>query len=137
MVRQLLAALIVVAVLPYGLAYCRAFVRDARPMTSRLRAAEELPVTGRILLTSEPAPYNCPPVNLFSRDLILLPAGAEQRPETFMREGDLLLHPVDVAVPNTEAGERRLPFAEAGGSLDQFTTPIAWADKTFALRAAD
>ncbi len=134
--RQLFSAVLVVAPLPYGLAYCRAFVRDSRPMTSRLKAAEELPVTGRILLESEPAPYSCPPVNLFSRDLVLLPAGAAKDPDAYMRQGDLLLYPVDVPLANAESGPRRLPFGEAPGSLDQFTTPITWADKTFALQTA-
>ncbi|HEX8523469.1 MAG TPA: glycosyltransferase family 39 protein, partial [Tepidisphaeraceae bacterium] len=93
MFKQLLAALLVIGALPYGLAYSRAFVRDSgfNATTSRFQAADELPVTGRILLTAEPGPYNTPPVNLFSRDLVLLPQGTDQ----VLVPGDLLVYPVD------------------------------------------
>jgi hypothetical protein len=127
--RQILPALLVVAALPYGLSYLRAFVRDARPQTSRTMASDELPPTGRILLEHEPAPYNMPPVNVFRRDLVLVPKDAKPQAGS----GDLLVYPVDVPVPNTPDGPRRLPFKEAPGSLDQFTTPITWANKTFAV----
>jgi hypothetical protein len=127
--RQLLPALLVVSALPYGLAYLRAFVRDARAETSRTQSADELPPTGRILLYHEPAPYNTPPVNLFRRDLVLVPA--ETKPQS--GSGDILIYPVDVPIASTPDGPRRLPFKEAPGSLDQFTTPITWANKTFAV----
>jgi hypothetical protein len=127
--RQLLPALLVVSALPYGVAYLRAFVRDTREETSRIQSADELPPTGRVLLTREPAPYNMPPVNLFRRDLVLVPADYHVSPGS----GDVLIRPVDVPISNTPDGPRRLPFKEAPGSLDQFTTPITWANKTFAV----
>lgn len=134
MFRQLLAALLVVVALPYGLAYSRAFIRDTRASTSRLQAADEIPVTGRVLLTAEPGPYNTPPMNLFSRDLVLLPKGSTQ----ILAPGDLLIYPVDAPLPDDPTGKapKRLPFSQAPGSLDQFTTPITWANKTFALEGA-
>ena len=127
--RQLLPALLVVSALPYGLAYLRAFIRDTRQESSRIQSADELPPTGRVLLTREPAPYNMPPVNLFRRDLVLVPPGSHITPGS----GDILIYPVDVPISNTPDGPRRLPFKEAPGSLDQFTTPITWANKTFAV----
>ncbi len=148
MFRQLLAALLVVSALPYGVAYSRAFVRDARAVTSRMQASDELPVTGRILVNAEPGPYNTPPVNLFSRDVVLVPKDFHGE----MMAGDLLVYPVDVPIPDARdegtrggvadgskgaAGRaKRLPFLEAPGSLDQFTTPISWANKTFAVEGA-
>jgi hypothetical protein len=142
MFKQLLAALLVVSALPYGIAYSRAFVRDSRSITSRMQASDELPVTGRILVKSEPGPYNTPPVNLFSRDIVLVPNNFHGE----MMPGDLLIYPVDIPIPDardegtragtgTATGAKRLPFLEAPGSLDQFTTPITWANKTFAAEA--
>lgn len=128
--KQLLAGFIVASTLPYGLAYCRAFVRDGLSTTSRTEAAEELfQTTNRILLYSEPAPYNCPPVNVLRRDIVLIPPGWKQT-----LAGDEIIYPVDVPIENS-SNLTRLPFRQAPGALDQFTTPITWANKTFAAES--
>ena len=63
----------------FGLVYLAAFVRDTRPITSRLATAAMLqkmwdhPIGATIAVPAEPAPYCMPPVDLFRNRLILVP----------------------------------------------------------------
>jgi len=87
--------------------YWRGFVRDCRPITSRLATAEQLALSGggkqiAIRLESEPAPYDLPPVDLFRDRLVLTRSGA-----TIVRD------------------------------FDRSLTPISWADVQFQLRNFD
>ena len=79
--RTALAALLVAFTAVGGFPYLRGFVRDCRPVTSRLEAAERLKSLAdegakTIRVAAEPAPYAVPPVDLFRYQLILPPAKA-------------------------------------------------------------
>jgi hypothetical protein len=77
--RAILAVATTALTLAFGIPCVAAFVRDSRPVTSRLRAAEAI-LNGkksdpqiRIVLHAEPAPYCAPPVDLFSHPVVLVP----------------------------------------------------------------
>ena len=68
------ALLLLITVIAAGFPYLRGFVLDSRPLTSRLLVAKEVrALPGDVILQAEPAPYDCPPIDLFSRRLILAP----------------------------------------------------------------
>jgi hypothetical protein len=72
--RATLTVAVTILTLIPGLIYVATFVRDARPVTSRLAAAERLKQSdGTIAVPAEPAPYCMPPVDLFRNRLILVP----------------------------------------------------------------
>jgi hypothetical protein len=124
-VRPATGRLIVLAVLCLGTAlaggiYLHGFVRDGRPVTSRLAAAErlrQLNANGArtMAMTADPAPYCLPPVDLFTWQIVKVSATAAQRPQP---ETDVLVRPVDVS-PGATPG---VPQAR-----------ISWADKQFEI----
>ncbi len=69
--KWIFGPLMLIALCAPGYAYIRAFVRDCGSSTSRLQAAKGLNGHDAIRIAAEPAPYNCPPMNLFDRPLIL------------------------------------------------------------------
>jgi len=117
--RLALAALLVVVVAGFGAAYEVGFLRDSTPQTSRLDAAQDLPLAAKthstltLLLPDDPAPYNLPPVDLFRWRIVLLPKG-EQTGD--MPHG-LLVRPDDTI------------------SLSPLATPLSWANKTFLIES--
>jgi hypothetical protein len=94
----------------WGFPYVLGFVRDASDRNTRIHAAEVISAAGAdIALIAEPAPYSCPPFNLFHRRVVLVDPMAETMLyDWFVR------------------------------SLDQsgrfFDTPISWANKPFAVQ---
>lgn len=79
--RALLSIVLVATTAAAGWPYVRGFLNDSHPLTSRLRAAEELKrrISGgerTVTLLAEPAPYACPPIDLFRCQLLLAPAKA-------------------------------------------------------------
>ena len=122
-VRPRAGRLIVLGVLGLGTAlaggiYVRGFVRDSRPVTSRLTAAErirQLRERGArtIGVTAEPAPYCLPPVDLFSWTIVKVPAVGGQQAQP---GADIRVVPIDVQTS-------RVPGVADGR--------ISWADKQF------
>ncbi|MEO6437210.1 MAG: glycosyltransferase family 39 protein [Tepidisphaeraceae bacterium] len=100
----------------FGVPYIAAFVRDSGPVTSRLRAAEDIAVLtrtsgiARIVLDAEPAPYSAPPINLFRNRLVLEPRGTRLA---------------------SEAAKRVVVAVDASKS----SAPISWADVRFSISA--
>lgn len=129
--RAILLAALSLATVPYGLEYVYAFRRDARTITSRIRAAEELKtMPGAIGVHDEPAPYLMPPVNLFERNLILLPRDAKVTPADV--PVDFTLRPIDDPKDVTP-GTVLLPTRWSRGTLWLRATRISWANKRFEL----
>jgi hypothetical protein len=122
--RIVLGAILIAATVLYGEAYEIGFLQDSSATTSRTRTADYLrdwlatatatsPKTRPILaVTSEPAPYCLPPVNLFGWNMILLPRDADQAAGI---SGAGLMVMVD---------ESENPWKPG-------STPISWANKTF------
>ena len=117
------AGMVLVAVTAiYGAAYERGFVRDSSPDDSRMQAAAA--IDARLLtasqnptlyVSSEPAPYCLPPVNLFRWRIILLPLGGQI--PLGLAPG-ILVKPVDSI-----------------NVFDPAATPISWANKAFDVAA--
>jgi hypothetical protein len=130
--RSVALAVLVLSVIPCGLAYEWQFMRDSRHPQTRLIAAARLAALsadiGTIVLPAEPAPYDLPPVNLFDRKLILPP-----RAGVAIRDPWLSVRPVD-RVPRT-------PVMLDGDAVEYLVTPppiptpISWAGKSFELVA--
>jgi hypothetical protein len=127
-----LLALVIMTVVPFGGAYLSGFVRDSSTVTSRLAAAEDLRgMPGAIGLYDEPAPYLMPPVNVFERQLILLPKGKAVDPAEV--PVDFRLEPVE-DMGHWLDGHVFLP--SNWPMPDPFLLPrISWADKRFELVA--
>ncbi len=133
------AAMILGAALP-GADYLRAFVRDCREKTSRFVAAEELQrhqrEGGRVLgMLVEPAPYVCPPMNVFSWSIRLLPPKEPiEKPVTC----DVLIRAwqtPEFPDPGTLPPERFARYDVPVRAWPSDATPMSWADKTFELVA--
>jgi hypothetical protein len=129
--RAIVLTVLAVAAVPFGAEYVYAFLRDTRPATSRIWAAEQLrTMPGTIGLRDEPAPYLMPPVNLFDRDLVLLPAGERMDPAVV---------PVNFAITAIDGPHRPveghvvLPTRWRRGNLWRDATRISWANKRFVL----
>lgn len=113
--------------------YLRQFVSDTAATTSRIRAAAELaelPPSEAIAVEAEPAPYSLPPVNLFSRPIILLPRGPSADPGA-AGVGAVVVRPVDVPLAFAEDGTRRPVPRDALVGQRLFPARISWAAKTF------
>ena len=114
-----------------GFAYFFGFIDDSSGTTTRLRAADDLarrPAAEAIALEAEPAPYSLPPVNLFDRQLILLP---RVRSETeglshqgVSQEPAVLVRPVD-------ARQRRNTIPPLPEGHRYYPTRMSWASKYF------
>lgn len=130
--RTILLSALCLIVIPYGAQYSYAFRRDTRLVTSRLRTAEDLKtLPGSIGLRDEPAPYLMPPVNLFERNLILLPR-SEIKDKRLTSGINFILTPVDQ--PDDYPGATvLLPARWNRGPFLSRATPISWANKRFAL----
>lgn len=123
--RLVSLVLVIVSGVLLGSNYLRGFVRDSRPITSRMLYAEQLHELNEAELQTlgiyaDPAPYCLPPVDLFSWQLIRLPAGGEA-----MVQPDVLVRAVDMHQP-APPGYRRLTAISSDYILP---TPISWADK--------
>jgi hypothetical protein len=127
--RAAAAGMLVLIVMPFGVRYVASFVRDVGPINTRLRAAEDLrSLPGPVYLTAEPAPYSCPPTDLFERTLFLIPP--DQPPP---RGRGILVRAVDEPFDLIADGPQGLPLRdEPPGFVER--TPISWASKTFAVR---
>jgi hypothetical protein len=123
-VRPAMGRYIVFALLGLGTAlaggvYVRGFVRDSRPVTSRLAAAERLrrPEGGgarTMAVMADPAPYFLPPVDLFAWRIVKVPTEPQQpHPDT-----DVWVRPVDIPADAAPG----VPHAR-----------ISWADKHFEI----
>jgi len=97
-------ALLVASQVFLGLLYVAAFVADAQPETSRLRAARVIvnEVHGTLRISAEPAPYVLPPVNLFDRPLVLDPTS----PDVLLKPDTLLQAPIGWANKSFEVVKR-------------------------------
>jgi len=126
--RLRMLALLVVTTVVSGSLYLARFIDDASGTTTRLRAAAalvDLPPRAAIAVEAEPAPYSLPPVNLFTRQILLLP----RKGQTVSTPDDrvaMLIRPVDS--PTRFA----LPAGDEFGKAH--STPISWAAKYFAVR---
>jgi hypothetical protein len=129
LLRGTVLALFVLFTGVHGSAYVTAFVNDARPRTSRIEAAEALAaMPGQSIgLSAEPAPYSCPPVDLFGRRLILMPEG-EVGGDIHVRV-EHLAGDADHIVPPR-------PEHKLGRLADLFPPAIGWADKQFLVEPA-
>ena len=122
----------------FGGRYLIGFVRDCRPMTSRLVAASG--IRGQleggvrsIAIWAEPAPYSLPPVDLFRCRLLLLPRDTsvdlgEAPADLMIPRADAMMFPVNVSVDRREQAmiPRRMLAPPA----------MSWADRRFCILRA-
>lgn len=119
----------------FGGRYLAGFVRDCRPLTSRLIAAAKIRAdldagARSIALWAEPAPYSFPPVDLFKYRLLLVP------PDLHIR---LAESPGDLSIPRTDAPVFPIELSEpqiAAATIParSFSIPaISWADRSFCI----
>lgn len=102
--RIIYAVAVVALTAVWGVPYVLAFRADIGPNNSRLLTAEGMIVEeGDLPLVAEPAPYSCPPVNVFKRRLLLVDPLSKPRGTLMVDEGN-------------------------GRFSD---TPISWANKLF------
>jgi hypothetical protein len=115
-VRLVGGAMIVISTAIPGFCYLRGFLRDSRPTTSRLVAAEQLRSASvrQLAVFAEPSPYCAPPFNLFDAQIILMPPNPVANG---MRAEITALKVTDG--PENVGTFRRL----------WTWTPISWADK--------
>jgi hypothetical protein len=121
----MLTVLCLVSAIP-GFAYFFGFLDDSYGTTTRLRAADELarrPAGEAIALEAEPAPYSLPPVNLFDRQLILLPREPSVT-QGVSQEPVVLVRPVD-------ARQRRNTIPPLPEGHRYYPTRMSWASKYF------
>ncbi|HZZ42324.1 MAG TPA: hypothetical protein VFE58_05265 [Tepidisphaeraceae bacterium] len=126
--RSLLLIALALSVIPFGIEYIYAFYRDTSLVTSRLEAAFELDsFPGAIGLKDEPAPYLMPPVNLFERNLVLLPTTLPPGIQV-----DFTLQPLDdpTQIPRNSL---LVPTHWNSGTLWRPATRLSWANKRFQL----
>jgi hypothetical protein len=71
--RIAMAAIVLIATVVCAAPYWVGFVRDCRPVTSRLDMARQLVSREVLRVHAEPAPYNMPPIDLFRTRLELVP----------------------------------------------------------------
>lgn len=104
--------------------YVVAFAADTQPGNTRDEAAALLQrePADAIQLTAEPAPYATPPIDLWSRQIMLLPPSASPTGQVVIRAVD---HPADL--PPAPAGYRRQIVG------DDRPAPITWANKPFEI----
>jgi hypothetical protein len=126
--RALAIGLVVAWVAICGAAYLRNFRLDASHRGSRMVLAKTLAgeSTPAIILTAEPAPYSCPPLNFASLDVLL--AASRQQPQCEPGRCCLLIQAVD------ELGADARPTPDLGPGwlmLLRRETPISWANKPF------
>jgi hypothetical protein len=133
-----LLAVLVVSSGVFGLSYLGGFIRDTRPTTSRLAAADQIlhMTTGKdrsIAIWVEPAPYALPPVNLFTNRLLLLPRGTRLTQQN--APADLLILPADAPAPPVDAPANVLSDATfpVKGLAKRI---ISWADRSFCILPA-
>lgn len=156
--QRAVQGLLILATLPWGLAYLGGFVRDTTDDTSRHHAARQLADLHRqgfrtVGVVAEPAPYVMPPVDLFAWEITMLPDDPADWPEEAML--DILLY-TDVLRGRLGGWERLYgPWeAFAGGAgrprppgpgalsvwlAGRFERPVSWADRRFEIfvRRAD
>ena len=100
--RRVVSGVFVAVTCVWGVPYVLGFIADAGSHNTRRAMAESLANdTSDLQLVAEPAPYSCPPVNIFNRRLLL----------------------VDEA--SMPIGSRTL------FTMDKGSTPISWASKRF------
>ena len=120
-----------------GGAYLGRFLADTTDRSTRLRAATilaEIPGSAPIAVEAEPAPYSLPPVNLFTRQIVLLPRNATAAPGRAWDAPEpldkpmMLVRPVDV--PGNVAVPPPSPFDRVSPGR------ISWAGKYFGVTPA-
>ena len=134
-VAVIAGAILVGSIGMFGGRYLAGFVRDCRPLTSRLIAAAKIRAdldagARSIALWAEPAPYSFPPVDLFKYRLLLVP------PDTHIRIAE---SPGDLSIPRTDAPV--FPIELSGPQIAAATIParsfsipaISWADRSFCI----
>lgn len=134
------SALVVAGTAVFGSFYWAGFLRDCRPTTSRLAAAEVIRAAerggaGSVAIWAEPAPYSMPPVDLFRCRLLLLPWQA--RVAMSRPPADIVIPPVD-AVRFPVEGVSPKARAAATVPAPAFHSPrISWADRRFCVLVAN
>jgi hypothetical protein len=116
--KSLAGVLLVAATLIFGMRYDINFLVDSRSNSTRQTAARDLQSAGDLYVFAEPAPYCLPPVNLFTRRILLEPAGGSLG---VIAPDGTIVRPVDV--PTTVD-----PLAPA-----RVLSPISWANKPFEI----
>jgi hypothetical protein len=113
------AVLFLFTVIP-GWMYLRRFIADSSATTTRLQEAGELaslPPEDAIAVEAEPAPYSLPPVNVFERQILLLPRGPS---------------PVQSVANRPVVVVRPVDQPRHAGLFDRlFPARISWAGKRF------
>jgi hypothetical protein len=114
-----------------GFLYLQAFRRDSQPRTSRLMVAANIRHFAAwddrtLAVFADPAPYCCPPVDLFLWKIVLMPPVAA--PGDGLAVAQDSVQAIDVFVPRTKGARR---WIEA--TFEE--TPISWADKPFDVRS--
>ena len=132
--RHWALVVLTVTTLVFGCMYLRRFVQDSGPAPTRLRAAADLaalPPATDVAVTAEPAPYSLPPVNLFTRRIVLLPRGTEVTPDALAEPG-VIVTPEDGPRRHwLDAGWWLAPRDARGWAYDAFPARISWAGKRF------
>ncbi|MGH7213481.1 MAG: ArnT family glycosyltransferase [Tepidisphaeraceae bacterium] len=117
-----LAIVGVLVTAPFGIDYLRAFLRDTRPVTSRLAAAEQVrrlpdrPLDVGVL--DEPAPYVMPPVDLFRHRVVLVPSGPDP-----WRRCDVLVGPLARVMPHKRRRLKSISWADIRVEVHRFNKP--------------
>lgn len=129
LIRPFVMALLLVCAAIPAFGYWRSYCMDHGSTDTRLLSAEALsnwpgPRKISVALTTEPAPYCCPPMNLFDWRLILLPRS--QSPSTSSMSYNLALLSIDYP-PAPSPNLQILPTSPVP------RTPMSWANKYFAI----
>lgn len=126
-------AVLVVTTVASGAMYLRRFADDRSDTNTRLIAATELaklPPGDAIAVDAEPAPYNLPPVNLFTRRVLLLPRVGPAEPVA-LEEPAWLVRPVD-APANFSPDSAEWKMGRGPARWEQrFPARISWSGKRF------
>ena len=115
--------------LPSTIPYVARFVDDSYGTPTRLRAARalaDLPASTAIAVEAEPAPYSLPPVNLFTRRIVLLPRDRAVAAAAGVPGGPaVLVRPLDVPAPHAVPPPRN--------TAETLPARISWAGKHFEM----
>jgi hypothetical protein len=135
--RNAIFAILTLSTIIFGSLYVKGFVNDSRPATTRLRAAADLaslPPSTPVAVAAEPAPYSLPPVNLFTRRIVLLPRGTVVRQDSLSEPG-VVVSPLDGPGGHwLDPGWWVAPRDAHGWTYDTLPSRISWADKRFLVQ---
>jgi hypothetical protein len=134
--RRAVGGLLVISTVVPGMGYVAGFVRDSRPVTTRLLAAEVLEAKLAegyqvLFVPADAAPYILPPVDLFSWEIRVCRdrriEGVPDRPTVTLRP---LHHPTYRIPDHPEHPHESIPH----DTLLHDFAPIGFADKAFAIQ---